>query len=54
MIIHLPYFETTRIGEARLESMFDSGEKQKLSINKEKCANLIDLIPNYVEVIDLA
>ena len=50
--LYLPYFETTSISES-MKDVFEGCNKLTLSIKKDECYNLIEYIPDYVEIIYL-
>ena len=51
--LNLPYFDTINIGDYGLNSIFDGCTNLTLSIKREQCSNIIELIPNYITIIDL-
>ena len=50
--LYLPNFSTNNI-KNNLETVFERCEKLVLSIKKGQCSNLIELIPDYIKIIEL-
>ena len=51
--LYLPKFNTLNIDNDGLTSIFEGCEKLKISVYRDKCANLIPLLPSYVDIINL-
>ena len=51
--LHLNYFDTSKIEQSGLESVFDNCTNLNLFIDVDKCSNLVKLIPEYVNVTDI-
>ena len=51
--LYLPNFDTSEIEDYGLDSVFNGSTHLTLSINREKCSNLIKKIPDYVTIKDI-
>ena len=50
--LSLPYFDTSKLKDNEMDYIFEGCTKLKLSIDKEKCNNLIKILPDYIEIIN--
>ena len=50
--LSLPYFDTSKLKDNEMDYIFEGCTNLKLSIDKEKCSNLIKILPDYVEIIN--
>ena len=51
--LYLPYLDTRKVSISGLSSVFDNCTSLNLFIDYEKCSNLINLIPEYINVTDI-
>ena len=51
--LYLPKFNTINIQNTQMNSIFEGCTKLKLSVNPEKCPNLISALPTYVELFNI-
>ena len=51
--LYLPNFDTRNINDYGITKAFDGCNNLKLSLNWEKCANLILTLPTYVELLNI-
>ena len=50
--LSLPYFDTSNLKENEMTSIFEGCTNLKLLLDQEKCSNLINILPDYIEIID--
>ena len=49
--LSLPYFDTSKLKNNDMGTMFEGCKNLTLSIDKDKCSNLVSILPDYVKVL---